>query len=176
MRYPTRASELDRPSLALLCRPERVARLRQRVEENSERFVLSNFFSASILDSRGKTVAFVPSMHTVDSEERERALRFRMIEDTNRFQDLSGRAVVEPARLVIIAEHRVTETELMPLMWQSPFVPPGREGRWARGTAAALTGDFEVAVHLLLPQLENALRLVVRGMAGVTATSMDSAG
>lgn len=163
-------------TLAALCRSQDVGRTRKRVEETAKRSVLSSLFSSSVLDANGKTVAFVPSMNADDPEERERAIRFRMIEETNRFQDLSGRAIVETARLVLLAEHRITEAALLPLMWQSPFVPPGREGQWARGIAAGLTGDFEVAVHLLLPQMENALRTAVRAVAGVPATSMDSAG
>lgn len=41
-------------------------------------------------------------------------------------------------------------------------MPPGREEIFAKGLCAGMHGDFVTALHLLIPQLENSLRQVLK--------------
>ncbi|MGB9666498.1 MAG: DUF4209 domain-containing protein, partial [Candidatus Cryosericum sp.] len=54
----------------------------------------------------------------------------------------------------------------------NPFVPAGREEIFARGMDAGMNGDFLVAVSLLTPQVENAVRIVLK-KAGVVTSKID---
>jgi len=55
-------------------------------------------------------------------------------------------------------EHRIRIEDVLPFVANNPFVPQGREYIYARGLHAGFTGDFLVAAHLLLPQVENSIR------------------
>lgn len=84
-------------------------------------------------------------------------------------------AIIDPARRLICNEHVFGDRDLLPLVRTSPFVPPGREMKCARGLAAGLRGDFMLATALLVPQLENSLRQVLED-AGGRAFGLDESG
>ncbi len=54
-----------------------------------------------------------------------------------------------------------------------PIVPPGRAEFFLSGIQAGLEGDFLEAAHILIPQLENALRFILEAR-GLVVTSLDS--
>ena len=54
-------------------------------------------------------------------------------------------------------------------------MPEGRETLFARGLHAGLEGVFEVAVHLLIPEMENSI-LHVLYQRGVITSGLDSKG
>jgi hypothetical protein len=66
-------------------------------------------------------------------------------------------SVVEPARAQINEEHGA-QADWTWLTTDNPFIPEGRRVIYSRGLQAGLGGDFLVATHLLIPQLENSLR------------------
>ncbi len=82
---------------------------------------------------------------------------------------------VLPALDVLYMEHRISETDFRELATYSPVVMPGREPLWSRGLFAGYDGDFAVAVHLLVPQIEHLVRCHLKA-AGVTTTSLDGEG
>jgi hypothetical protein len=45
---------------------------------------------------------------------------------------------------------------------ENPFIPQGREPLYARGLLAGLHGDPVIAAYLLIPQLENSLRHLLK--------------
>lgn len=70
-------------------------------------------------------------------------------------------------------EHGLDTPAFRQLVRSSPFVPAGRERSFARGLAAGLRGDYELATPILLPQFEHALRelFVARGIVTSTLPS-----
>lgn len=70
-------------------------------------------------------------------------------------------------------EHGLDTPAFRQLVQSSPFVPPGRERSFARGLAAGLRGDYELAAPILVPQFEHAVRelFVVRGLVTSTLPS-----
>ena len=81
-------------------------------------------------------------------------------------------ARIEPAWRQILQEHYVRAQDLAPFVANNPFVPEGRESLFARGLHAGLEGEFVVAVHLLVPQLENSVRHVLT-QHGLITSSLD---
>ncbi len=51
---------------------------------------------------------------------------------------------------------------MLPIMKYSPFVPPGREMIFTRAFTQFFGGDYLSAIHILLPQLENSMRLLLK--------------
>jgi hypothetical protein len=75
-------------------------------------------------------------------------------------------AAAEQIRL----EHGLDTPYFAQLARASAFVPPDRERSWARGLAAGLRGDYELATPILIPQFEHAVRelFVARGIVIAT--------
>jgi hypothetical protein len=69
---------------------------------------------------------------------------------------------IDVARDTILQEHEPREHHFAELAYASAFVPPGRELIFAKGLNAGMHGDFVTALHLLVPQLENSLRQILK--------------
>ena len=61
------------------------------------------------------------------------------------------------------------------MILNNPFVPSGHEGIFLRGIHAGFNGDFLIASHLLVPQIENSLRFVLESQ-GVDVSNLMSDG
>jgi hypothetical protein len=142
--------------------PVSVENLRKQIQKSQKDTPLLHLVPAVITDGDGKTIKRIPSMLSDDPADREAAMRHHMVHHANMHQDLCGASWVEAGRRAISREHEVVTTDLLPLVTQSPFVPSGREFLWAKAFSAGFEGDFTQAAHLLVPQLEHALRMALR--------------
>ncbi|HEV2738677.1 MAG TPA: DUF4209 domain-containing protein [Candidatus Elarobacter sp.] len=75
---------------------------------------------------------------------------------------ISTYGVIEPGRTQLLLEHEYTLEAIYLALRSRTFIPYGHEILWAKGIHAGLVGEFDVALHLLVPQLEHALREVLR--------------
>jgi hypothetical protein len=158
-------------TLALASASPNVAGLRKRVEETANEFRLSLWIPAQVLDKDGKIVAKRPGMYENDGDS-EGALRAEMFRRAVLEQNLHARAIVQPAISQINLEHNVRISNLLPIVSNNPFVPPGREYIFAKGLHAAFTGDLMITAHLLIPQIENSIRHLLT-MQGVVVSGFD---
>jgi hypothetical protein len=147
---------------------------RRDAEEAVRQHPLQYLVNRIIIDDEGKTVRRLPSL-TGDEASHEAVVRQAMIVDANRNQSFIGANIIEPARYTIMSEHPLREREFRQILIHSAFVPAGREDSWAAGLVAGFAGDVPTALHLLIPQLEHALRTQVR-LNGHPATTMNPAG
>lgn len=90
--------------------------------------------------------------------------------------DLTTQALITPALDVISSEHRYDMALLRRLCWDSPTVPQGHVDLWARGLWHGLRGDFPSAVSVLIPQVEQFLRLTLKGLGVNTVTTDPTTG
>ncbi|MFM6245840.1 MAG: DUF4209 domain-containing protein, partial [Dolichospermum sp.] len=161
-------------ALALLGSPQKVLDLRQMVERNS---LLSQFMPIKIKNDIGKTVARQP----IEPNKAEEAILFEMYRIAIVTHRCHTQAFIEPARYQIFSEHilqkaednRIKETDLIPLVSNNPFVPPGREKLFAKGLYAGLIGDFITSTHILIPQIENSVRYLLL-KRGVITSGIDN--
>lgn len=77
---------------------------------------------------------------------------------------------IEPIRVAIVEEHDIRLRDLEFLLLGKPFIPPGHEILVLRGIQAGFFGDWAVAMHLLIPQIEAAIRFVIQQNGGITST------
>ena len=61
-----------------------------------------------------------------------------------------------------MSEHPLDQSHFGPIVAMSPFVPADRTDLYALGFARYVNGDFISALHILVPQLENSLRYVLK--------------
>lgn len=150
-------------SLAFLGTPPQVSHLRQEVLEIAAKHPLHHFLPSVIINEMGKIVARQPEFASSNnSEEVEASIRFEMYQNAIYYQRIHAQAYIEPARYQINLEHSVQEKDLLPIVSNNPFVPPGREYQFAKGLYGGLTGDFFTSTHILIPQIENSVRYLLR--------------
>ena len=126
----------------------------------------------SIVDEEGKVVAKSPGL-AGDDEDSDLALHHLIarLESLRRQSDVEG--MIEPARRLIHSEHPLDHSDFRLLAEMSPFVPGDRGALFALGFVRFFGGDFVSALHILVPQLENSLRYVLK-QAGVEPSAIHS--
>src|SRR5258708_2371205 len=160
-------------NLAFITMSPDIKELRSQVEAIAADAPLQFLLTAQLVTPAGKTKERGTSPLSSEPGSREAALREKMFDYARMSQGFTALLIVEPAREQIAAEHRIQPDDLLPFLVRNPFVPPGREAIYARGLAAGFAGDFLVATHLLVPQVENSLRhlLAQRGQLVSNLTS-----
>jgi hypothetical protein len=116
------------------------------------------FTSQDLIDWDGRIIAKRGNFIADDPKIREFATRAEMFRIAVEAQKDIVAGYVEPARLQLLSEHNLSLQDFYRVLVDSPFIPPGREYFFVRGLYEGLNGDFLVAAHLLLPQIEHALR------------------
>ncbi|MBG1265387.1 DUF4209 domain-containing protein [Nostoc sp. WHI] len=149
--------------LAFLGTPHKVSHLRQEVLKIAVENPISHLFPSSMINQMGKVVAHQPKLGLSNNPEQvEESIRFEMYRNAVFYQRLHAQAYIKPARDQINLEHSVQLKDFFPLVLHNPFVQPGREYLFAKGLYAGLTGDFFTSTHILIPQIENSVRYLLR--------------
>jgi Domain of unknown function (DUF4209) len=164
-------------SLAVITEPTDAAAARGRTERiwKEGGFSFHSLLSKTLVNALGRVVARTPSLDSSDPAEVEEAILAQTYEDSHRLWSLKAQGLIEPAMLKLNSEHAVGVRDFWELVAHNPFVPPGREGIYAKGLHSGLMGDFLIAGHLLIPQLENSIRHLLYRM-GLPASGLTSAG
>lgn len=145
-------------ALANVASPQRVDVIERHVKEIARKTPLQDIFATTLVNARGRTQKRIPSS---SSDATRDALEARMFPYAAQLRGVIVLTSIEPAREQVNLEHNVRVRDFAPIVLNNPFVPSGREGIFARGLHAGLTGDFLVAAHLLIPQLDNSIRTLV---------------
>lgn len=157
-------------ALAFLGIPQKVSDLRQIVEQNAW---LSQLMPRVKMNEMGNIIARQP----IEPDKAEEAIRFEMYTIAVEAHRCHAQAFIEPARKQIVLEHiteksedkKIKETDLISLVVNNPFVPPGRENLFTKGLYAGLTGDFITSTHILIPQIENSVRYLLSNRGAITS-------
>ena len=130
---------------------------RKQANENP----LSSIMSHQIVDDEGKVITTSPGISS-DDEDGALALRHIIVRNEDIRRNLVAQGQIDPARRVIQIEHPLDERDFIPITEMSPFVPGNRANMFALGFARFFGGDFISALHILVPQMENSLRYVLK--------------
>jgi len=155
-------------SLAAMVRLPRREQVKAAVLKAAKDYPLQHLFGESLLDADGALIAGRGSVDPDDENGEDRAVLARMYEDVVRTFSIAALGQIDPARRQIVSEHDIREIDLSVIVHRSWFVPPGGEEIFARGLVAGFDGDFVVSIHLLVPQIETAIRWNLRRRGHVT--------
>ena len=136
--------------------PGRTA-VRREVLERAKTFVFTHLFSEIKLNDEGEPIAGRGSVSGDETEETDNVLCLMYQDVVTRFS-IASQATIAPAWRQIQEEHDVREQDMSVLAQQSWFIPPTREPFFAKGMAAGFNGDLITAIHVLVPQIEGAIR------------------
>lgn len=159
----------------LVSAPQRPADLRSRMQTESGQSVFTDLVPVSMITDAGLTAAVNPPLLGATEEEREAIIQKRIHQELLRTNwPIALDFQITPAVEQIKEEHAVRMRDFAFLVLDNPFVPGGREGLYARGLYAGFQGDFVVSTHLLIPQIENSIRVILQGAGVVTSTLSSS--
>lgn len=163
-------------SLAFVTSPTDVAHLRQTVEEQFKQFIGMSLMPIQRVNERGMTVGVTPSTAPEGASDEELKVLAEMYSQACQVHyPVAVQGLIEPAKRAILREHRLTPNAFTDFVLNNTIVPLGRESLFARGISAWMYGDMAVAIHLLVPQLENTFRLLLE-RAGERTTTLSSDG
>lgn len=136
--------------------------------------VLKQSFARQVMGTRhitrdGRVAAIAPA-YSGSVEDREARLLVEMVQDFQITMSLVVGGQVLPAMREIALEHQLDQGVFIALARESPMVPVGREILYGRGLYAGYCGDYDVAVHLLVPQVEHLVRYHLKAAGAVTTT------
>lgn len=123
-------------------------------KEQMQSYQLLHLIPTSIVDSEGKTKAV--------SGDGGNDLQDVMHKNAKFYQLWLGLNFILPACDQICSEHALTSENLSFIFHENPFIPKGRETLYSKGLMAGLKGDLVMASHLLIPQVENSLRHILK--------------
>lgn len=146
-----------------------ITQLKKQVEESAAKYPLQYIFSGVKVNESGKVTAKSTSMLSDNPEEVEKATREGMFRQAEFHHQIYAQSVIEPIRKQINLEHNVRIHDFFPIVSNNPFVPKGREYLYALGFKSAIDGDYEIALHLLIPQFENSIRHILTQSGHITS-------
>ncbi|MFY2763537.1 DUF4209 domain-containing protein [Arenimonas sp. MALMAid1274] len=154
-----------------------VKQARKDALESLRRHPLQAFLGATTLSRDGRVIAKRPglSLSGDPTPEDEIVIRSQMIHDYEILLGLAVQGEILPALEVVLMEHRLREADFIALAAASPIVPRGRERLFGMGLFAGYERSWASAIHLLVPQIENMVRMALK-QAGVKTTTLDSNG
>jgi hypothetical protein len=136
--------------------------IRRAAEEGLSKFHFYFGFGPRHISADGREQGQTPGSLGPDEDERERALLGAMHDYGKEARMHTVLGAVEPGRRQLVLQYEYTVSEIYAALEARPFIPRGHLLLWAKGVHAGIVGDYDVAVHLIAPQLEHALREVLR--------------
>lgn len=144
--------------------------LRARVLKQIDEFPLSSLFDMTLMDADGRVIANKQSVFNASEENKEAAIEAEMFHQAAQIDwSLRAQAYIDVSRRQIWNEHRPTHNDLEFLVLQNPFIPPGHEGLFLKGIVCGFRGEFDFAAHILVPQIEESIRYVLKRNGHVTS-------
>jgi len=136
----------------------------------------NRLFGTSRVAFDGRVIDRSPAPGDLDdeSEQTRAAVRARMIRDHQHHMQFTASTAIAPALQQFVLEHMVTIDDIGSIVAQSGIIQPSRAYLVSRGIKAGFDGEFAVALHLLVPQLEHMVRIhLQRKGAKTTTLSLD---
>ena len=140
-----------------IIQPTNVSDLESTIKEGGTGFI-TQMIGMVATDDEGKETDRADGIGW-NGEVPESDLRKRLYEHARTITwPLACEWFIEPGRRIIAAEHTPRIKDLVFLVSNNPVIEPGHEGIILRGIHAGFYGDFLLATHLLVPQLERSIR------------------
>ncbi len=156
---------------ALLSRPQSKAELEKAADESAEKYILSSLFGGSYVDREGKVYA-ATGAKPGDGEDKSEWYKAQSLMQLEIHRRLVVKGQIEPARQTVMINFPLEQRHFMPIVHHSPFVQDGYQLTFSLGFARFWQGDFISAANLLIPQLENAIRYVLKNANAHSAKMM----
>ena len=144
---------------------------------NKNQHPLLSMFEGSMMSCDGRITAKHPalSFSTELTDTDEIAIRAGMIREHGIMVQVVVQGSILPALEVLLHEHQIQEADFISLARNSSYLPQDRAGLFGKALFAGYKQDFVTALHLLVPQIENLVRVHLK-QAGAVTSNLDKDG
>ena len=155
-------------AIAAMAKPQKKDSIHKQVMERKTPFL--HLIPQINVDDQGHVVANKPSIIDSDGLNKE-AIESEMVRACNDYIEIIG---------IAIGKTRITLERRLPsnsnifenLVKENPFVPKERKNIFIKALNAGLKGDHLTCVHLLIPQIENSIRMILEQKGGILVTKL----
>lgn len=147
--------------------PDKIA-LHKNCLEKRDKYFFSSMSGKSYTDERGKVIATAAHV-PYGSEPSEEWFDQESLSEAGLHYHIATEAFIRPACITMSRCQLIDDRHFEPIVRSSEFVPPGFEAIFSQGFSKLVQGDMVSAAHLLIPQLENALRHLLNSRRSNTA-------
>lgn len=148
--------------LAFLVPIPKKSDLRTRALESIEKYVFAHGFGRQHIGLGGRFTGRTPGSIGGDGDDREQLILTVMREDADRGRLLAVHGLIEPMRRELNNQFAYTLQDVYMTLRGRILIPYDREMLWVQGVHAGLVGDYSTAIHVLIPQLDHALRRLLQ--------------
>lgn len=149
--------------------------LRKATESGVAEAPLHATIPVTIHDAFGRKIGIRPSVITDNKEDYEKAIVGLMEQDAGLRRHLTVHANILPAIRQISEDHDIERSIFATLLGDSSAIPEDRSELFYQAFEAGFHWDFSTALHILIPQVENALRHILE-QKGISPVNIDSDG
>lgn len=144
---------------------EYIARLRK------SGFLFSSIFATNIMDEYGRLNCIVPTLGDASPEDEIAIAEY----EAGKEHSLAANAFTTRFLYLARSKHTFTENTLRFLVEDNAFIPGDRKDTFLKGLVAGFNMDLATSMHLLMPQVENAIRCLAE-MCGAVVYKTDCNG
>lgn len=156
---------------ANITQPTKLVKLKEQHAKAAEHAIFEQIMGASSIDHSGKVSDSIPPTGVGSPEEEAEALRKKLCQMARTINwPMQVNWHIEPGRIALLEEHPIRRQDLFFLVLNNPFIPQGHEGIYLHGLQAGFFGEWLIAVHLLIPQVESSVRYVLQQHGVITST------
>ena len=132
-----------------------------------EEGVFASLFPSTRVDSNGRQMYSLPSLpldkaQNIDDND----VQLHMWDKARWLQEMNSDIVLKYGISELNKQYQYSEEDLDFLVEHNAIIPEGREKIIRKGIFFGLQGDLYVAMHILLPQMENIIRALVKICGG----------
>lgn len=158
-------------AFAALCKPFSYGHEKDSAEKNLKEHPLQGLFNTNILTQEGNVSAKISGI----TDDYENTLKAQIIRGYNLGQNLSACTTLKRGVVLILQSGDSWKEAIKELINKSKFVPKERIDIFERAIIAGFESDFLTFTHLIIPQIENSVRLIF-AMNKLKVTSVSSDG
>jgi hypothetical protein len=146
--------------------------LKNRASNTMKSMPISSLFYTQIVGRDGETLANIPALDLRSDNEdtNSKILHFHMMRSIQHDISLITQGIIIPALERMINEYTFPKDLLVEACLQSPIVPDGREELLGYALWLGFELEFSHAIHLICPQVEHMVRVLLQQEGCHTST------
>lgn len=137
---------------------ENKGEIEEKLKRDSGNYSFLNLLTKGYIDKNGRTVGIVPSIQ--EATENDMEIICRDYARTN--YTISVDAFVQRYLHMMNQKFELNESTLRFIVDNNIFVPQDRQGAFLKGLIAGFNFDYLTSMSVLMPQVENAIRVMAR--------------
>ena len=134
-----------------------------KASHNSSGSFFADFFQTTITDGDGRITCIIPAAGTAKGEELTAVLEH----EGSKYYSMIADGFIQRYLWLCRKKFNFTEENLSFLVEDNMFIPENRKSTFLKGLVAGFNLELPTAMHLLMPQIENAIRCLAQECGAV---------